>query len=380
MPKKKTYEEVKQEFENRGYILISKEYINNKSKLKYICPIHNEKIQYITYDSLRQGCGCYYCGIERRNNKNRLDYSYVYNEFLKRDYQLLQENYNNANEKMEYVCNKHPDFVQSITYANLQQGHGCKYCAIETRSNKKKVKFNDVQKLFQKRGYILLSTQEDYVNNKSLLEYRCVKHKDAIQKISYNSLWNGQGCYFCGKERVKQKLRKNFHDVREVFKRNGYILLSKEEEYENANSKLRYVCPKHPNEELYTTYSSIYNGEGCPLCKQSKGEKAISKILDELCIEYTKQKKFDDLKDKRKLSYDFYIPGHNLLIEYQGAYHDGLVHENNPKLQTKEDLENQQKRDNLKRQYAKDNNYRLLEIWYWDYKNIESILRSELNI
>ena len=99
MPKKKTYAEVKSMFEERGYTLISKEYVNSKTKLEYICPIHNAKTQYITYDSLREGQGCFYCGCKRRDDKNRLDYDYVYNEFLKRGYQLLQDTYNNANEK-----------------------------------------------------------------------------------------------------------------------------------------------------------------------------------------------------------------------------------------------------------------------------------------
>lgn len=31
-----------------------------------------------------------------------------------------------------------------------------------------------------------------------------------------------------------------------------------------------------------------------------------------------------------------------------------------------------------KRQYAKDHNIKLLEIWYWDFDNIENILEKEL--
>lgn len=47
------------------------------------------------------------------------------------------------------------------------------------------------------------------------------------------------------------------------------------------------------------------------------------------------------------------------------------------KMQTSEMLELQLTRDNLKREYAKDNNMRLLEIWYWDFDNIEEILSKE---
>lgn len=378
MPKKKTYDEVKSMFEERGYILVSKEYVNSKTKLEYICPIHNEKTQYITYDSLRQGQGCFYCGVKRRNDKNRLDYNYVYNEFLKRGYQLLQDTYDNANEKMIYVCNKHPEYIQDITYGNLQQGHGCKYCGKEKGIQQRLVPFVRIQDLFLDREYTLLSEESEYKNNKTPLSYVCSKHPNKIQKISYNTLYNGEGCYFCGVESTKQKLKKDFDEVIKVFEKQGYKLLSTEEEYVNATSKLRYMCPKHNDVVLYTNYSSMYNGEGCPLCKESKGEKVIRNILTEMNIEFIPQKKFDDLKDIRCLSYDFYLPSYNMLIEYQGAFHDGTVHKTNPELQTKENLSNQKKHDDMKRDYAKNNGYYLLEIWYWDFKNIEEILKKEL--
>jgi len=38
MSRKYTYEEVKKEFERRGYKLLSKEYKNAREKLEYICP------------------------------------------------------------------------------------------------------------------------------------------------------------------------------------------------------------------------------------------------------------------------------------------------------------------------------------------------------
>lgn len=67
-------------------------------------------------------------------------------------------------------------------------------------------------------------------------------------------------------------------------------------------------------------------------------------------------------------------------IEYQGGYHDGKVHERNPKKQTIEQLEDLQNRDAIKKQYALDHNINFLEIWYWDFKNIEQILRKELGL
>lgn len=73
--------------------------------------------------------------------------------------------------------------------------------------------------------------------------------------------------------------------------------------------------------------------------------------------------------------YDFYLLKHNLLIEYQGEQHEkykpGLHKSIN-------DFEKQQEHDKRKREYAKQNNIKLLEIWYWDFDNIEKILDNYL--
>ena len=68
-----------------------------------------------------------------------------------------------------------------------------------------------------------------------------------------------------------------------------------------------------------------------------------------------------------------------MLIEVQGEQHyqpvcfggiskDEAIHK----------FKIQQIKDNIKREYCKNKNIQLLEIPYWDYKNIEQILESRL--
>jgi hypothetical protein len=113
----------------------------------------------------------------------------------------------------------------------------------------------------------------------------------------------------------------------------------------------------------------------CPICRESKGEKRIKEYLDNNKINYISQKKFEGLVGlgNRKLSYDYYLPDYNLLIEFQGKFHDGTA-----KKQTKKDFEKQQEHDRRKCEYAKNNNINLLEIWYWDIKNINNILSEQI--
>ena len=75
------------------------------------------------------------------------------------------------------------------------------------------------------------------------------------------------------------------------------------------------------------------------------------------------------------LSYDFYLPKYNLLIEYQGQFHDGNITGN---YQTEEMLSIQKEHDRRKRNYVKAHYIELLEICYLYFKNIEQILESRL--
>jgi len=63
----------------------------------------------------------------------------------------------------------------------------------------------------------------------------------------------------------------------------------------------------------------------------------------------------------------------NLLIEYQGEFHDG-----NTRKQTKKDIARQQEHDRRKQEYAQRNEIKLLEIWYQDFDHIEEILKENI--
>jgi hypothetical protein len=75
---KPKWEEIVYLFEQNDYILYSTEYVNAKTKLKYMCKQHMEKgIQSVTYNNLRSGFGCKYCGIERTAASKRLSFNDV---------------------------------------------------------------------------------------------------------------------------------------------------------------------------------------------------------------------------------------------------------------------------------------------------------------
>jgi hypothetical protein len=170
------------------------------------------------------------------------------------------------------------------------------------------------------------------------------------------------------------------------------------EEYcPNSSEKVYWKCKECGHEWKVSIYSR--NGKsknGCPECSKSKGEKRCKEVFisknyieicqdeyDELLSKYNNsyfipQKAFNGLKGLGGglLSYDFYLPKYNLLIEYQGEQHERYIKGFH---KSKKDFEKQIEHDRRKKEYAKQNGYNFLEIWYWDFDNIESILVEYLS-
>lgn len=126
---KPSWDEIQMVFEERNYTLVSTEYISSKTKLEYICNKHKDKgIQGITWNNIRHGFGCPYCGEERRIDKRRSTFEYAKEVFAKHDMELLNQPYINAKTPMEYICIHHRDYgVQLMTLDNAHKQH-CPLC------------------------------------------------------------------------------------------------------------------------------------------------------------------------------------------------------------------------------------------------------------
>ena len=74
------------------------------------------------------------------------------------------------------------------------------------------------------------------------------------------------------------------------------------------------------------------------------------------------------------MSYDFYLEDDGILIEIQGIQHEQAIEY----FGGQESFEIQFEHDKRKRQYAQDYGLFLLEIWYYEFDNIEDILKSRL--
>ena len=74
-------------------------------------------------------------------------------------------------------------------------------------------------------------------------------------------------------------------------------------------------------------------------------------------------------------------PDYNLAIEYQGKQHyEPVDFAGKGDEWAKYQFKVGQQRDNIKRQYCQQNNIKLIEIPYWDYDNIDNIVKQIITL
>lgn len=146
----------------------------------------------------------------------------------------------------------------------------------------------------------------------------------------------------------------------------------------SSGQKVWWKCECDKHEEYYRSINNTnYLNFSCPKCKISKGEKRIEDFIINNKIDYIAQKTFDALVgiNSGLLSYDFYLPEYNILIEFQGGQHDRFIEFFH---KTIKNFNKQQEHDRRKRQFSIDNNIKLLEIKYYEFDKIDEILKKEL--
>lgn len=183
-----TYNYVYDFFKENGCQLLETKYVDCKTKMKYICKCGNES--YTTFDSFKHGKRCRKCQGLINNEKQKLDYDYVYNYFLMFNCELLEDNYINNRTTMKYKCSC--GNISHIKFYNFQQGKRCKKCA-----GCEKPSDETINKCFKQRNFILL--ENSYINCQlKTLKYQCPQGH--VGYISWNNFSRGNGCGQCAKE------------------------------------------------------------------------------------------------------------------------------------------------------------------------------------
>ena len=112
--------------------------------------------------------------------------------------------------------------------------------------------------------------------------------------------------------------------------------------------------------------------------KVSKGELKIAQSLEQRQVLFEMEKTFKDCRgrnERRPLRFDFYLPGYNILIEYDGEHHYDPV---NKGYRARYVHERTKINDQIKNSYIEKKGIGLLRIPHWEYDQIDEILNGVL--
>jgi len=366
MRRKTTEEFIKEAKKIHGnrYDYSKVKYINYYTKVIIGCKLHGYFSQ-IPATHINNGSGCIFCGRKSCGEKKNSNTE----EFIKKaikihgnKYDYSKVNYINAKTKVEIICKQHGIFNQ-IPDKHLS-GNGCKFCGYKSNSIKQilgKEKFIEMANKIHNNKYDY--SLSEYVNNNTKIKIIC--QANHIFEQTPDIHLRGNGCKYCSgnynsntEEFIKKaiKIHGNKYDYSKV----NYI---------NAKTKVEIICSKCGIfEQTPTTHLS---GCGCIYCRESRGEREIFKILDKIIIKYERQKIFIYCRYKWPLKFDFYIPEIGC-IEFDGIQHYEPIEYwggiNN--------FKEIKKRDQIKKNYCKDNNIPLYIIKYDE--NIEEKMKEIL--
>ena len=306
-------------------------------------------------------------------------------QITNKEYQNRLDNIEKTNFKLigNYISDTHGKItVQCLDCNGVFETHAKdllkrKSCPLCSKSYKRSLenKYNgnfldDFKKKIQNNNFII---ESEYKGSKKQIT---LKHKECGMSFQTTpSLFmDNSKCRVCELKRTNINTKMFENRVFELVE-DDYTVLS---QYKTRNAKVLMRHNKCMHEYLVSP-KDFYRGTRCPFCKSSSGEKKIIKFLDKFEIPYTFQKTFDDLIGDygKPLLYDFYIEKFNLLIEFQGEFHDANNKQANKFVR---DRDLRDKYDNMKRDYALNNNIKLLEIQYKDKSIIEKILIENIGI
>lgn len=309
-----------------------------------------------------------------------------YNKKLKEyglsdEYKLIDVYTQNAHTYLKLLHLKCNGIYEVDQYKFFKKNCRCQNpdCKSSRVREKKLIKPKVIIKRIKEQGnneYEILSEYKGVHENIKLKHLKC----GSEFLMHPNNFFKGQRCPVCAQLIRNQKNTKSEKEFeKEIFQKfsDEYEILTP---YNGAKNDVKFLHKKCKRIITMTADKALSGNSICQFCnKPTKGEKRIIDYLDNKIgvNNYVYQKYYNDLLGVNggRLSYDFFIPEYNLLIEYQGEYHDGSV-----SCQTQEDIDVQKEHDIRKKEYAKQHEIQLLEIWYWDFDKIEDILDLTLKI
>lgn len=359
MPSKKTNEEFIKEMSIKfPYYRILSDYEGSKRDI-FVRDTRCGHEFWTTPNKIYRGDYCPCCDVVK--HKSEINYNNSVRKLHGDNLSILTD-YNGTRATIEVLCNVCGH--RWSTRADVLLKSGCPKCALKERT---KTHEDFVRDCAIKKPNIKIVSK--YVNSRTNVDCECSICGYMWSARPTNLTSHTHGCPNCSG--VVKRTHEEF--VKEVSLISPSIEFTTE--YSGVDNYIGCRCILCGH-EWNARAGHIIDGMGCPNCRKSKGEERIESYLSSQDIDYVAQMRYPELHGigGKRLSFDFYLPTQNLLIEFQGKQHETAI----DYFGGEDRFKIQQENDNRKKAYAKDNNIDLLEIWYYDIDNVETILQNKL--
>lgn len=411
-------------------------YVNVKTPITLVCPEHGE-FRIIPDNIFRKGQGCGKCAGRgkstddfikeaRMKHGDRYDYSkseykgshtpliitckehgdfwmtpynhihlccncqkcsgcsvLTFEEFKKRAFKKYGDRfdysnaaYTNRDAEISIKCNVCGTVFRQTPHNHLTctQG-GCPTCRYSYVAKSESIPFEEfVARSIEVHGNKYTYHKDSYFGIKNKTTITCPIHGDFEQQAMAHA--NGSGCNLCGNISISNTLTLNT----DIFKQRAVAVHGDEYDYSKSiyignATPLTIICKKHGEFEMKPC--DHWKGHGCPVCHSSSGERLIRAFLVNNNIEFVQEflvKNVYSSSDKKWFRVDFFLPQHNIFIEFNGKQH----YEPIDLWGGEKQFEIQKARDEAVRKYCIENGINLIEIPYTDISNIDAILTERI--
>ena len=220
--------------------------------------------------------------------------------------------YRGVKNHVTLTCRLHGDFSNRADC--ILEGQGCPICRGTARHTTEQF----IEKARKIHGDKYDYSKVNYWQAFDNVTIICPIHGEFSQQATAHL--RGHGCPKCA-EIVKalKKRKTNEEYIAEAKAVHGDKYDYSVTNYVTARKKVDIRCKEHGIFSIMPR--SHLGGIGCPICSESHLETEIRVFLENNSIEFERQKRFDWLINKVKMSLDFYLPKYNIGIECQGVQH-----------------------------------------------------------
>lgn len=286
-------------------------YTDSQEKVIITCPVHGEYSQ-TPVAHLRSDHGCPLCGYKNGGDVQREDTETFVKKAIDRHgdaYDYSQVAYVSSLLPVKIRCKRH-DLIFEQTAASHIRGSGCSLCGDEAAALKRVISQSEFEERLRALNPPYDFSQAVYRNNHTKVKLICPKHGE-FYATPVGILSANTGCANCAGN-VPHTTESFIVKAREI---HGDLYDYSKVNYVNSGTKVTIICRQHG--EFKQRAAGHLRGYGCTKCKASKGELLVSECLTGLNLTYVIEYKLPNYRYK----YDFYLPDHNVFIEFHGQQH-----------------------------------------------------------